>query len=147
MTWLGASGDVISTTGDLNRLQRALLHGDLLPRAQMREMFDEVPSGDGTGYGLGLEFARLSCGVKVVGKSGRTNGSLSAMVGTQDGKHQLTFNVNGDWLPDGSLYVDVIEAEFCGKAPATTRKASPSPSTTPSPPASPRVADRFGDDR
>ncbi|MFJ1620441.1 serine hydrolase domain-containing protein [Streptomyces sp. NPDC088190] len=133
MTWLGASGDVISTTGDLNRLQRALLHGDLLPRAQMREMFDEVPSGDGTGYGLGLEFARLSCGVKVVGKSGRTNGSLSAMVGTQDGKHQLTFNVNGDWLPDGSLYVDVIEAEFCGKAPATTRKASPSPSTTPLP--------------
>ncbi|MFJ3252575.1 serine hydrolase domain-containing protein [Streptomyces sp. NPDC086771] len=135
MTWLGASGDVISTTGDLNRIQRALLHGDLLPRAQMREMFDEVPSGDGTGYGLGLEFARLSCGVKVVGKSGRTNGSLSAMVGTQDGKHQLTFNVNGDWLPDGSLYVDVIEAEFCGKAPATTRKASPSPSpsTTPLP--------------
>ncbi|MFJ1888890.1 serine hydrolase domain-containing protein [Streptomyces sp. NPDC088170] len=133
MTWLGASGDVISTTGDLNRLQHALLHGDLLPPAQMREMFDEVPSGDGTGYGLGLEFARLSCGVKVVGKSGRTNGSLSAMVGTQDGKHQLTFNVNGDWLPDGSLYVDVIEAEFCGKAPATTRKASPSPSTTPLP--------------
>ncbi|MFD5186539.1 serine hydrolase domain-containing protein [Streptomyces sp. NPDC058357] len=131
MTWLGASGDIISTTGDLNHFQRALLHGGLLPPAQLREMLDEVPSGDGTGYGLGLEFAQLSCGVKVVGKSGRTNGSLSAMVGTQDGKHQLTFNVNGDWLPDGSLYVDVIEAEFCGKAPAATGKASPS--TTPLP--------------
>jgi D-alanyl-D-alanine carboxypeptidase len=117
MTWLGASGDVISTVGDLNRFQRALLRGRLLPRAQLKEMLDEVPSGDGTGFGLGVEFAELSCGVKVVGKSGRTNGSLSAMVATRDGKHELTFNVNGDWLPDASLYVNVIEAEFCG-APA-----------------------------
>ncbi|MCX4845588.1 serine hydrolase [Streptomyces sp. NBC_00893] len=117
MTWLGASGDIISTGGDLNRFQRALIGGRLLPPAQMAEMLDEVPLGDGTGYGLGVEFAQLSCGVKVVGKSGRTNGSLSAMVGTQDGKHQLTFNINGDWLRNGAVYVDVIEAEFCGKAP------------------------------
>lgn len=132
MTWLGASGDIISTTGDLNRFQRALMRGELLPTAQMKEMLAEVPAGDGTGYGLGVEFAELSCGVKVVGKSGRTNGSLSAMVGTQDGKHQLTFNVNGDWL-DGSLYVDVIEAEFCGKAPAATNKASLSAERLPAP--------------
>ncbi|WP_037671733.1 serine hydrolase [Streptomyces griseus] len=118
MTWLGAAGDVISTSGDLNRFQRSLLGGRLLPARQMKEMLEEIPVGDGTGYGLGVEFAQLSCGVKVVGKSGRTNGSLSAMVGTLDGKHQLTFNANGDWLRDGSLYVNVIEAEFCGKAPS-----------------------------
>ncbi|MFB7210274.1 serine hydrolase domain-containing protein [Streptomyces sp. NPDC056255] len=117
MTWLGASGDIISTTGDLNRFQRSLMAGELLPSAQMKEMLDEVPLGNGTGYGLGVEFAELSCGVKVVGKSGRTNGSLSAMVGTPDGKHQLTFNINGDWLWDGATYVNVIEAEFCDKAP------------------------------
>jgi D-alanyl-D-alanine carboxypeptidase len=122
MTWLGAAGDVISTNGDLNRFQRALVKGELLPPAQMKEMLDEVPAGDGIGYGLGVEFAELSCGVKVVGKSGRTNGSLSAMVGTQDGKHQLTFNINGDWLQDGSLYVNVIEAEFCGKASSRAGK-------------------------
>ncbi|HET6859861.1 MAG TPA: serine hydrolase domain-containing protein [Streptomyces sp.] len=127
MTWLGAAGDVISTTGDLNRFQRALVSRRLLPSAQMKEMFNEVPMGDGSGFGLGVEFAQLSCGVKVVGKSGRTNGSLSAMVGTLDGKHQLTFNVNGDWLQDGSLYVNVIEAEFCGKVPALTDAPSPSP--------------------
>ncbi|MER7481483.1 serine hydrolase domain-containing protein [Streptomyces sp. NPDC126510] len=120
MTWLGAAGDVISTSGDLNRFQRALVKGHLLPQRQMKEMFEEVPAGHGTGYGLGIEFARLSCGVKVVGKSGRTNGSLSAMVGTPDGEHQLTFNINGDWLPSSSLYVDVIEAEFCGKTPSRT---------------------------
>ncbi|MFE9020986.1 serine hydrolase domain-containing protein [Streptomyces sp. NPDC007808] len=116
MTWLGAAGDVISTLGDLNRFQRALMKGELLPAAQMKEMLHEVPAGEGFGFGLGVEIARLSCGVKVVGKSGRTNGSLSAMVGTPDGEHRLTFHVNGDWLRDGSLYVNVIEAEFCGKA-------------------------------
>ncbi|UQA96916.1 serine hydrolase domain-containing protein [Streptomyces halobius] len=124
MTWLGAAGDVISTSGDLNRFQRALMRGKLLPPAQMKEMLDEVPAGEGIGYGLGVEFATLSCGVKVVGKSGRTNGSLSAMVGTEDGKHQLTFHINGDWLRDGSLYVNVIEAEFCGAVPATTGTSS-----------------------
>ncbi|PTH83679.1 peptidase [Streptomyces sp. A244] len=123
MTWLGAAGDVISTSGDLNRFQRALVKGDVLPPRQTKEMFEEVPAGQGIGYGLGVEFAQLSCGVKVVGKSGRTNGSLSAMVGTQDGEHQLTFNINGDWLPDSSLYIDVIEAEFCGKIPSRTDRA------------------------
>ncbi|MFI0977167.1 serine hydrolase domain-containing protein [Streptomyces sp. NPDC021093] len=132
MTWLGASGDVISTTGDLNRFQRALMRGQLLPRAQMKELLEEVPAPDGTGFGLGVEFATLSCGVKVVGKSGRANGSLSGMVGTPDGKHQLTFNANGDWLRDGMLYVNVIEAEFCGKipAPATSSAPAPTPATS-----------------
>lgn len=120
MTWLGAAGDIISTTGDLNRFQRALMRGALLPRAQMKDMLREVPDGQGMGFGLGVEFAKLSCGVKVVGKTGRTNGSLSAMVGTADGKHQLTFNINGDWLWDSSMYTDVVEAEFCGKIPART---------------------------
>ena len=127
MTWLGAAGDVISTSGDLNRFQRALIRGKLLPAKQMARMFDEVPAGGGLGYGLGVEFARLSCGVKVVGKSGRTNGSLSAMVGTPDGKRQLTFNINGDWLQDPSLYINVIEAEFCGRVPSRTDKPSALP--------------------
>ncbi|MFG3498775.1 serine hydrolase domain-containing protein [Streptomyces sp. NPDC047928] len=135
MTWLGAAGDVISTSGDLNRFHRALMRGELLPPAQLKAMLDEVPAGEGIGYGLGVEFAELSCGLKVVGKSGRTNGSLSAMVGTQDGKHQLTFNVNGDWLRDGSLYVNVIEAEFCGRVPFPTDRPSSAKGRLPAGPA------------
>ncbi|MFF9483141.1 serine hydrolase domain-containing protein [Streptomyces sp. NPDC014733] len=123
MTWLGASGDAIVTGGDLNRFQRALLTGRLLPRAQLTEMLDEVPTEGGFGYGLGVEFARLSCGVKVVGKTGSTNGSLSATVGTLDGEHQLTFNANGDWLRDSALYGNVVEAEFCGTVPSARRPA------------------------
>ncbi len=45
MSWLGAAGDVISTAGDLNRFQRALVAGKLLPRAQTKAMFAEVPAG------------------------------------------------------------------------------------------------------
>ncbi|MFF0740159.1 serine hydrolase domain-containing protein [Streptomyces sp. NPDC004111] len=127
MTWLGAAGDVISTTGDLNRFQRALMRGELLPRAQMKEMLTEVPTGQGIGFGLGVEFAQMSCGVKVVGKTGRTNGSLSAMVGTPDGKHQLTFNANGDWLRDQALYENVVDAEFCGKPDRKSRAAGFAP--------------------
>ncbi|AXE24936.1 peptidase [Streptomyces globosus] len=127
MTWLGAAGDVITTAGDLNRFHRALTAGRLLPPAQTKAMFTEVPLGGGFGYGLGVEFAQLSCGVKVVGKSGRTNGSLSAMVGTPDGSRQLTFNANGDWLQDEALYANVIEAEFCGRTPTGPAPAPVSP--------------------
>ncbi|MER7023126.1 MULTISPECIES: serine hydrolase domain-containing protein [Streptomyces] len=123
MTWLGASGDIIVSGDDLNRFQRALLKGRLLPRAQLKEMLVEVPAEGGYGFGLGVEFARLSCGVQVVGKTGSTNGSLSASVGTPDGKHQLTFNANGDWLQDVTLYTDVIEAEFCGKTLSARKPA------------------------
>lgn len=114
MSWLGAAGELISTAGDLTRFDRALTRGRLLPRAQLGEMLNAVPSEGGIGYGLGVESSTLSCGVTVVGKSGRTNGSLSAVVGTEDGSHQLVFNANGDWLPDSARYFKVIEAESCG---------------------------------
>ncbi|MFE4022469.1 hypothetical protein ACFXPZ_34555 [Streptomyces sp. NPDC059101] len=69
-------------------------------------------------FGLGIDSVDLSCGVTVLGHTGRTNGSLSAMFGTPDARHQLTLDINGDWLPDPALYVDVAEAEFCGAPPA-----------------------------
>ncbi|MGR3934356.1 serine hydrolase domain-containing protein [Streptomyces sp. BRA346] len=116
MSWLGAAGELISTAGDLNRFDRAVKRGRLLPRAQLDEMLNAVPSDGVIEYGLGVEVATLFCGVKVVGKTGRTNGSLSVMVGTEDGTHQLVFNANGDRLPDSARYFDVIEAEFCGRA-------------------------------
>ncbi|GAA2558317.1 hypothetical protein GCM10010295_54570 [Streptomyces intermedius] len=57
---------------------------------------------------------------------GGTNGSASAMVGSLDGRHQLTFHINGDWIMDGPLYVNVIEAEFCGKV-LEPRRGGPHP--------------------
>ncbi|MFD7666918.1 serine hydrolase domain-containing protein [Streptomyces sp. NPDC059788] len=115
MSWLGAAGEIISTTGDLNTFFRALSRGQLLNPAATREMFTTVPAeAGGYRYGLGIESVTLSCGVTVVGKTGRANGSVTGVVGTRDGGHQLTFNINGDWLGDGSSYEGVVEAEFCG---------------------------------
>ncbi|UNO39852.1 serine hydrolase domain-containing protein [Streptomyces sp. MST-110588] len=119
MTWLGAAGEIISTADDLNRFQHALMRGRLLPPAQLDKMLDGAPAGGGGAYGLGVDSLKLSCGVTVYGHTGRTNGSLSATTGTKDGSHRLTFQINGDWLTNSSVYYDIIEAEFCGKAPGT----------------------------
>ncbi|WP_369203455.1 serine hydrolase domain-containing protein [Streptomyces sp. PU-14G] len=114
MSWLGSAGEVISTTGDLNTFFHALLTGKLLKPVAMEEMFTIVPSEEeGFEYGLGIESVTLSCGVKVYGKTGRTNGSLSGLVGTRNGEHQMAFNINGDWPKDASSYVNVVDAEFC----------------------------------
>ncbi|MES9502764.1 serine hydrolase [Streptomyces koyangensis] len=83
---------------------------------------------------LQLEGVRAGGGVRrdlVRGEGGRrerggTNGSASAMVGSLDGRHQLTFHINGDWIMDGPLYVNVIEAEFCGKV-LEPRRGGPHP--------------------
>ncbi|MFG3257061.1 serine hydrolase domain-containing protein [Streptomyces sp. NPDC048172] len=114
MTWLGAAGEATSTTGDVNTFLHSLLTGKLLRPAALREMLTTVPAEQkGFGYGLGVESVTLPCGVKVFGKTGRANGSLSGTAATKDGKHHLTFNLNGDW--DASTYGGVVEAEFCGK--------------------------------
>ncbi|MEU5690098.1 peptidase [Streptomyces venezuelae] len=113
--WSGATGEVISTTGDLNRYYSALIKGELLPPAQQRELLDTVETGTFYRYGAGLIVRTLSCGVKVYGHDGIVWGSLTSTATTADGKHTLTFHLNGDWLEDGKPYDDVFEAEFCGK--------------------------------
>ncbi|WP_306336812.1 serine hydrolase [Streptomyces sp. KL118A] len=113
--WSGATGEVISTTGDLNRYYSALIKGELLPPAQQRELLNTVETGTFFEYGAGLIVRTLSCGVKVYGHDGIVWGSLTSTATTADGKHTLTFHLNGDWLEDGRLYENVFEAEFCGK--------------------------------
>ncbi|MEW2528054.1 serine hydrolase domain-containing protein [Streptomyces sp. NPDC047071] len=113
--WSGATGEIISTTGDLNRYYSALLKGELLPAAQQRELLDTVKTGTFFDYGAGLIVRTLSCGVKVYGHDGIVWGSLTSTATTADGRHTLTFHLNGDWLEDGKPYEDVFEAEFCPK--------------------------------
>ncbi|MFI6638786.1 serine hydrolase domain-containing protein [Streptomyces sp. NPDC050504] len=115
--WSGATGEIISTTRDLNTFYSALLKGRLLPAAQQSELLTTVKTGTFFDYGLGLIVRPLSCGVKVYGHDGIVWGSLTSTATTADGKHTLTFHINGDWLEDQhlGLYQDVFEAEFCGK--------------------------------
>lgn len=110
----GASGEMISTTGDLIVFFRALLSGRVLPPRQLAEMTETVPTGEAAPadrYGLGLRAQRLSCGTTVWGHDGGIHGSGSTAVTTPDGVHTAAFNVNGDWALHGE---ELIEAEFCG---------------------------------
>ncbi|MEW1680098.1 serine hydrolase domain-containing protein [Streptomyces sp. NPDC093594] len=106
-----SAGEMISDSKDLGRFYRALLTGRLLPREQLDEMTDTVAVDARNGYGLGLMKTELSCGVTVWGHGGGIHGSASEAVTTEDGRHSLAFNFNGDWSGDPGA---VIEAEYCG---------------------------------
>ncbi|MFE7134691.1 serine hydrolase domain-containing protein [Streptomyces sp. NPDC057638] len=114
-----ADGDMISTAADLNRFLSALLGGRLLAPAQLKAMKDTVPNprDPNSSYGLGLEATTIGCGITLWGHSGGWPGSLSNAVATEDGRHTLAYNINGDWLDQNSagLFIGMQEAQFCGK--------------------------------
>ncbi|MEV6111313.1 serine hydrolase domain-containing protein [Streptomyces sp. NPDC052109] len=108
-----SAGEMISDSADLDRFYSALLGGKLLPAHQLKEMKTTVPikgAPNPGGYGLGLMETPLSCGVRVWGHDGGIHGSTSTAVTTQDGRHALAFNFNGDWTGDARK---IVEEEFC----------------------------------
>ncbi|MFE7134539.1 serine hydrolase domain-containing protein [Streptomyces sp. NPDC057638] len=110
-----ADGDIISTTSDLTRFLRALLQGELLPPEQLRAMKTMLPADGRIGYadyGLGLYSYKTSCGVRVWGHSGGAPGSSNDLVGTEDGRHVVAVNTNGDW----NWSQAIVDSQFCGKA-------------------------------
>ncbi|WP_404952627.1 serine hydrolase domain-containing protein [Streptomyces sp. 147326] len=113
-----ADGDIISTAGDLNRFYGALLRGALLPPQQLEAMKTtrSMPESPDMSYGLGLTRFTTSCGTTLWGHGGGMVGSTSLAVTTEDGRHQLALNRNGDWNA-GSLR-GVMEAEFCPVQPS-----------------------------
>ncbi|MGW6912876.1 serine hydrolase domain-containing protein [Kitasatospora sp. NPDC054939] len=116
-SWSGATGEIVSTGGDLNRFFGALLKGRLLPRKQLDAMLTTVETGEHFTYGLGVISRKLTCGVQVYGHDGVVWGSLTGSAGTRDGKHMLTFNINGDWLDQSPPFENMFEGEFCGTLP------------------------------
>ncbi|MCC3773713.1 serine hydrolase [Streptomyces sp. UNOB3_S3] len=117
-SWSGATGEVVSTSGDLNRFYSALLQGRLLPRKQLDEMLTTVDTGQQFRYGLGIMSRALTCGTTVWGHDGVVWGSLSGAAVTRDGKNALTFNINGDWLDQSPPFENMFEGAFCGTAAA-----------------------------
>ncbi|WP_422399076.1 serine hydrolase domain-containing protein [Streptomyces netropsis] len=122
-SWAWAAGEMISTSGDLNRFYHALLRGELLPKAQQRELLTTVPMGaeaPGGRYGLGIMPTTLSCGANVWFHTGGIHGSSSLASATRDGRHTAAFNLNGDWAGD---VAGLLEAEYCGTKPPATAKS------------------------
>ncbi|MBO2447728.1 beta-lactamase family protein [Actinomadura barringtoniae] len=132
-SWAGTAGDMVSTSGDINRFYTALLRGRLLAPAQQKEMFTAVPTVNwipNTGYGLGLITQKLPCGVQVWGHGGTIHGSLSWSMGLRDGSKMASTAINGDWVDQGGISNNVMQAAFC---PASTPTSTSSAKQTSAP--------------
>ncbi|OEV03364.1 D-alanyl-D-alanine carboxypeptidase [Streptomyces oceani] len=84
----GAAGGMISSGTDVNRFLDALLRGDLLRPAQLREMMTTRSTGsaDGRAYGLGLETRKLPGGDRYWGHTGDFLGYETMAAATVDGR-------------------------------------------------------------
>jgi D-alanyl-D-alanine carboxypeptidase len=91
--WAGASGDLVSSAGDLARFLAALLGGDLLPARELRAMEAVNPR-----YGLGLAVYPTRCGL-AWGHTGNLNGVLTIAWSTRDGRRQAVVMANAYPLP------------------------------------------------
>ncbi|MFF9147457.1 serine hydrolase domain-containing protein [Streptomyces sp. NPDC014861] len=117
-SWVGAGGDMISTTRDLHTYFSALMGGRLLPAELLAEM--RTPEAT-VGYGLGV-FAQETQGGTVFHHNGATMGSAALMYGTPDGSKSLTAGLT--WVDDADLSIApafqtaqqrFVDAVFCGK--------------------------------
>ncbi|MFJ8432110.1 serine hydrolase domain-containing protein [Kitasatospora sp. NPDC094019] len=117
-SWIGAAGEMVSTTGDLLRFGRALLQGRLLPPAQQQEMTTMLATGAAPTYGMGLAGVRLSC-TTVLGHNGEVLGFKSDLWGTPDRQLALSYAPGGDaaaQAAQSAAEFKLLEAAFCGAA-------------------------------
>ncbi|MFE0421480.1 serine hydrolase domain-containing protein [Streptomyces sp. NPDC058953] len=115
-----AMGDIVSTAADLDRFMGALMRGELLPPEQLAAMRTTTPGG----YGLGIQRVPTRCGAAVWGHGGIGPGTLSYAMTTEDGRHRVALNLNGDWSLTRQTFGRVADAEFCGIDPGAPSKAT-----------------------
>ncbi|KOG08087.1 MULTISPECIES: serine hydrolase domain-containing protein [Streptomyces] len=117
-SWVGAGGDMTSTTRDLHTYFSALMGGRLLPAELLAEM--RTPEAT-VGYGLGV-FAQETQGGTVFHHNGATMGSAALMYSTPDGSRTLTAGLS--WVDDADLSIApafqtaqqrFVDQVFCGK--------------------------------
>ncbi|MEU3373457.1 serine hydrolase domain-containing protein [Streptomyces sp. NPDC006711] len=117
-SWVGAGGDMISTTGDLATYFSALMGGRLLPAGLLAEM--RTPEAT-VGYGLGV-FAQETGSGTVFHHNGATMGSAALMYASADGRTVLTAGLT--WVDDADLTIApafqaaqqrFVEAVFSGR--------------------------------
>ncbi|MFI7060636.1 serine hydrolase domain-containing protein [Kribbella sp. NPDC050124] len=108
----GASGELISTTTDLNHFFAVLLDGDLLPPYLLAEM--KTPAVPGRNYGLGLAWRDTSCGTRVYGNDGDSLTYQSWSFSTENAHHQATVAVTPNFTgnPDDPINT-FLNTAFC----------------------------------
>ncbi|MFF8957838.1 serine hydrolase domain-containing protein [Streptomyces sp. NPDC014894] len=126
-SWGWATGDMISTPGDLNRFFSALADGRLLALEQLRQMrttVDASPLGPGVRYGLGLVSTPLSCGGVSWGHGGDIPGYKTVSGAADDGRAvtlALTV-IRPRGHPAVAAANAYYDAAFCG--PAASARAA-----------------------
>ncbi|OWA00231.1 D-alanyl-D-alanine carboxypeptidase [Streptomyces sp. CS113] len=120
----GAAGSMISSGTDVNRFLGALLRGELLRPAELREMMTTRSTGsaDGRAYGLGLESRPLSGGGLYWGHTGDFLGYETMAGATVDGR-QATVMVN---LGPGSSDAQSDDLEAALRTALSAGAAQPS---------------------
>ncbi|WP_410658846.1 serine hydrolase domain-containing protein [Amycolatopsis sp. lyj-112] len=124
MSRFWGSGNLVSTTDDLNRFFRTLLTGGLVPAAQLAEMRKTVPGGvGGLEYGLGLMRIRLPQGCAVPeawGFNGSVPGYNTWSMHTADAARQISVGVTTNLTsePARTAGLRAMIAEFCGQGAA-----------------------------
>ncbi|MER6029913.1 serine hydrolase domain-containing protein [Streptomyces sp. NPDC001851] len=117
-SWVGAGGDMISTTRDLHTYFSALMGGKLLPAELLAEM--RTPEAT-AGYGLGM-FAQETESGTVFHHNGATMGSAALMYSNSDGSTTLTAGLT--WVDDAEMSIApafqsaqqrFLAEVFCGK--------------------------------
>ncbi len=117
-SWVGAGGDMISTTQDLHTYFSALMGGKLLPAELLVEM--RTPEAT-AGYGLGL-FAQQTDSGTVFHHNGAVMGSAALMYSSPDGSTTLTGGLT--WVDDAEMSIApafqlaqqrFLDEVFCGK--------------------------------
>jgi D-alanyl-D-alanine carboxypeptidase len=112
-TLFGASGDMISTTKDLNRFFAALLGGRLLPKHLLKEM--ETAGTETRNYGLGLSWTDTTCGIRVYGNDGDALAYNAWSFSTADARHQVTIALTPNFRADPDAAVNTfINKAICG---------------------------------
>ncbi|MGW1991874.1 serine hydrolase domain-containing protein [Embleya sp. NPDC001921] len=102
---MGAGGEMISTTQDLNGFMAELVGGRLLPGRLLDEM--RTAGVEGRQYGLGLQWQDTSCGVRVYGNDGDALAYQTWSFSTQDRRRQVTIALTPDFRGDPD---DAVEA-------------------------------------
>jgi D-alanyl-D-alanine carboxypeptidase len=106
-----SAGQLVSTPADVGRFMQALLDGEVLPAAQLKQMMHTVPARDFEPdphwrYGLGLASTRLDCGPVAWGHGGDIQGFETRNLATRDGRWAVVA-VNG--LPSTIDFVSDLD--------------------------------------
>ncbi|MGN9909040.1 serine hydrolase domain-containing protein [Phytohabitans sp. LJ34] len=110
---MGAGGEMISTTRDLNRFFAALLGGRLLPDRLLDEM--KTPGTETKKYGLGLAWRDTPCGITVYGNDGDAMAYQAYSFSSLDGRYQVTVAITPAFRGDPDDAVEAfVDKAICG---------------------------------